>query len=66
MASLDILRSDPINSSNEITENLKLGESMKKYFVVHHKFLQIFKAHQDQPKIFHGPYKSLLNPLLHT
>ena len=44
MASFDILRSDPINTSNEITENLKLGESMKKYFVVHHKFLQIFNG----------------------
>ena len=44
MASLDILRSDPINFSNKITENLKLGESMKNYFVVHHKFLQIFNG----------------------
>ena len=55
MNSLDILGSDPLNVSTEITK-IKIWKENKKYFLAHQKF----------SKIFHGPYKNPTAHLPHT
>ena len=61
MPSLDILFSGPMNFSNEITKKLKLGKSIKKYFVPHQKLSKKFHSPWENPPaspptyLMHGP-----------